>query len=163
MYRPDFGHDYPFLGGVKCDRRLLRSAESARASKLNSISEYVYQSIMTEDSAPELSALFGAVAMDEMRHYRGLSRLIYCLGGNPCARITVCTSRLSGGCECEGFGKLLASDIADEKHSEKEYLRLAASTGDPVAANFFTNLADDEANHVKLLCEARDRLTSRTK
>ena len=163
MYRPDFGHDYPFLSGVKCDRRLLRSAENARADKLNAISEYVYQSIMTEDISPELSAIFTAIAMDEMRHYRGISRLIYCLGGDPRARISVCTSHRSDGCEHEEMGKLLASDIADEKHSEKEYLRLAASTGDPVAANFFTNLADDEANHAKLLCESRERLTSHGK
>lgn len=160
MFRSDFGHDYPFLGGVRRDPRLIRPLQSARADELCAVSEYVYQSIVTEDDDPELSRLFNAIAMDEMRHFRGLSRILYCLGEDPCMRINVRTSRL-GPCAGDAeLGKLLASNIADEKQAEKEYLRLAASTGDPVAANFFTNLADDEANHAKLLCEARDRLTS---
>lgn len=161
MYQKNYGYDYPYLNGVRCDSGLARRVAQVRSDELNAISEYIYQSILLEDSEPELAALLDSLAMDEMRHFRGLSRMLYCMGEDPGMRGTVKTSRIKtqDGCAC-GIGKMLASDIADEKRSEKDYLCLAASTGDPVVACFFTNLADDEARHVKLLCEARERVSS---
>ena len=161
MYQKNYGYDYPYLNGVKRDACLARGAVKALSDELNAISEYIYQSILLEDSDPELAALLDSLAMDEMRHFRGLSRMLYCMGEDPGMRGSVRSSGIKtrDGRIC-GLGKMLASDIADEKRSEKDYLCLAASTGDPVAACFFTNLADDEARHVKLLCEARERVSS---
>ena len=161
MHQTNRGHDYPYLNGVRRDGCPIRSIVKAREDELNAVSEYIYQSILLEDTHPELAALLDSIAMDEMKHFRGLSRMLYCMGCDPGVRGTVKSSRIKteDGRVC-GIGKLLASDIADEKRSERDYLCLAASTGDPVAACFFTNLADDEARHVKLLCEARDRASS---
>ena len=159
----DFGHDYPYLDGIKCDKRLIRFAERARENELCDICEYVCRSAAFESSCPELAELYKSLAMDEMKHFYGLSRMLYCAGASPCVRADVRPMRLGLNPVCTEKGKLIASDIADEKSAEKKYLGAAAHTGDPSAANFFINLADDEARHAKLLCEARERESCRRK
>lgn len=147
-----------------CNRRyqknfqLASEAVRARAGELNSISEYLYLSIVFAEALPELSAHFERLAMEEMHHHRALGELILRLGGDPAERCAVRNSgRIDLGEDRDSRApvaatRALKNNVADEKRAAENYLRLASVAercGDLSAASLFRELAADERRHAK--------------
>ncbi len=126
------------------------------ASELSAIAEYTYGSVVFNDCEDELSELFGKIAMTEMHHFRTLSELICSLGGNPSLNTSLHTRHSDMGSDCSHrqngcVRKFLCDSIRDEISANQRYLKLAESAPTECAANILRNIADDEAQHVKLL------------
>ena len=137
---------------------LACEAARARAGELNSVSEYLYLSIVFADALPELSEYWNKLAMEEMHHHRALGELILRLGGDPAERCAVRNSGRINLCQdCDSRAPVAATraiknNIADERRTAENYKRLAAIAercGDVSAAALFRKLAADEARHAK--------------
>lgn len=137
---------------------LANAAAAARAGELNSISEYLYLSIVFADALPELSDFFEALACEEMQHHKALGELILRLGGDPAER---CAVRNSGRIDLSedrdsrapvAATRALKTNIIDERRACENYRRLRALAehcGDLSAAALFTELAQAEARHAR--------------
>jgi rubrerythrin len=130
----------------------------ARAGELNSISEYLYLSIVFADALPELSEYWNKLAMEEMHHHRALGELILRLGGDPAERCAVRNSGKISLCEdCDSRAPVAATralkrNICDEYQASENYRRLASIAercGDTPAASLFRKFSADEAKHAK--------------
>ena len=130
----------------------------ARAGELNSISEYLYLSIVFADALPELSEYWNKLAMEEMHHHRALGELILRLGGDPAERCAVRNSGMISLCEdCDSRAPVAATralkrNICDERQASENYRRLASIAercGDTPAASLFRKFSADEAKHAK--------------
>ncbi len=137
---------------------LANEAARARAGELNSISEYLYLSIMFAEALPELSEYWNNLAMEEMHHHRALGELILRLGGDPAERSAVRNSGRINLCQdCDSRApvaatRALKNNIMTERRHAEHYRRLAAAAekcGDLSAATLFSKLADDEIRHAK--------------
>ena len=137
---------------------LACEAARARAGELNSVSEYLYLSIMFADAYPELSESFEKLSMEEMHHHRALGELILRLGGDPAERSTVRNSGRINLCEDRdsrapvAATRALKNNIVSERRDAENYCRLAAMAercGDISAATLFSQFAADEARHAK--------------
>ena len=137
---------------------LACEAARARAGELNSVSEYLYLSIMFADAYPELSEYFEKLSMEEMHHHRALGELILRLGGDPAERSTVRNSGRINLCEDRdsrapvAATRALKNNIVYERRDAENYCRLAAMAercGDISAATLFSQFAADEARHAK--------------
>ena len=137
---------------------LASEAARARAGELNSISEYLYLSIVFADALPELSEYFERLAMEEMHHHRSLGELILRLGCDPAERSAVRNSGRINLCEDRdsrapvAATRALKNNIMDERRSSENYRRLAAIAercGDLTSASLFSKLSADEARHAK--------------
>lgn len=137
---------------------LACEAARARAGELNSVSEYLYLSIMFADAYPELSEYFEKLSMEEMHHHRALGELILRLGGDPAERSTVRNSGRINLCEDRdsrapvAATRALKNNIVSERRDAENYCRLAAMAercGDISAATLFSQFAADEARHAK--------------
>ena len=137
---------------------LACEAARARAGELNSVSEYLYLSIMFAEAYPELSEYFEKLSMEEMHHHRALGELILRLGGDPAERSTVRNSGRINLCEdCDSRApvaatRALKNNIVSERRDAENYCRLASMAercGDISAATLFSQFAADEARHAK--------------
>lgn len=137
---------------------LACEAARARAGELNSVSEYLYLSIMFADAYPELSEYFEKLSMEEMHHHRALGELILRLGGDPAERSTVRNSGRINLCEDRdsrapvAATRALKNNIMSERRDSENYCRLAAIAercGDISAATLFSQFAADEARHAR--------------
>ena len=137
---------------------LACEAARARAGELNSVSEYLYLSIMFADAYPELSEYFEKLSMEEMHHHRALGELILRLGGDPAERSTVRNSGRINLCEDRdsrapvAATRALKNNIVSERRDAENYCRLAAMAercGDISAATLFSQFAAVEARHAK--------------
>ena len=137
---------------------LACEAARARAGELNSVSEYLYLSIMFADAYPELSEYFEKLSMEEMHHHRALGELILRLGGDPAERSTVRNSGRINLCEDRdsrapvAATRALKNNLVSERRDAENYCRLAAMAercGDISAATLFSQFAADEARHAK--------------
>ena len=137
---------------------LACEAARARAGELNSVSEYLYLSIMFAEAYPELSEYFEKLSMEEMHHHRALGELILRLGGDPAERSTVRNSGRINLCEdCDSRApvaatRALKNNIVSERRDAENYCRLAAMAercGDISAATLFSQFAADEARHAR--------------
>ena len=137
---------------------LACEAARARAGELNSVSEYLYLSIMFAEAYPELSEYFEKLSMEEMHHHRALGELILRLGGDPAERSTVRNSGRINLCEDRdsrapvAATRALKNNIVSERRDAENYCRLAAMAercGDISAATLFSQFAADEARHAK--------------
>ena len=147
---------YPSLEGTVANCRLACELARSHIGELNSVSEYIYQSIMFEETMPELSDIFDELAMDEMNHFRLLGELIRTLGGDPALRTAVRNSgglvmREDKGCRAYvAASRELRRHIADELAAYNEYMRLAALSermGQLPAAALLRRIAADEREH----------------
>ena len=137
---------------------LACEAARARAGELNSVSEYLYLSIMFADAYPDLSEYFEKLSMEEMHHHRALGELILRLGGDPAERSTVRNSGKINLCQdCDSRApvaatRALKNNIIDERRAAENYRRLAMIAelcGDLSAASLFSKFAADEVKHAK--------------
>ena len=130
----------------------------ARAGELNSVSEYLYLSIVFADALPELADYFEKRAMEEMHHHRALGELILRLGGDPAERSCVRNSGKINLCEDPdsrapvAATRAIKNNIRDELQASENYRRLARiaeKCGDVSAARLFLQFAADETRHAK--------------
>ena len=130
----------------------------ARAGELNSVSEYLYLSIVFADALPELANYFEKRAMEEMHHHRALGELILRLGGDPAERSCVRNSGKINLCEDPdsrapvAATRALKNNIIAERRDSESYRRLsvmAERCGDASATALFLQFAADEARHAK--------------
>lgn len=137
---------------------LANEAARARAGELNSISEYLYLSIVFADALPELSEYFERLSMEEMHHHRALGELILRLGCDPAERSAVRNSGRINLCEDRdsrapvAATRALKNNIMDERRASENYRRLAAIAercGDLASVSLFSKLSADEARHAK--------------
>jgi rubrerythrin len=137
---------------------LASETARARAGELNSVSEYVYLSIVFAEALPELSEYFERIAIEEMHHHRALGELILRIGGDPAERSAVRNSGRINLCQDKdsrapiAAARALKHNIADEKRAAENYRRLAMiaeRSGDLSAASLFSKHAADEARHAK--------------
>ncbi len=147
---------YPSLEGTAANCRLACELMRSHAGELNAVSEYVYQSIMFDETMPELAEMFNEIAMSEMQHFRLIGELIRLLGGDPALRTAV---RNSGGlvmredksCRASvAAARELRRNIADELASYNEYIRvasLAERMGQLPASALLRRIAADEREH----------------
>ncbi len=130
----------------------------ARAGELNSISEYLYLSIVFDDALPELSEYWNRLAMEEMHHHRALGELILRLGGDPAERCAVRNSGRINLCEDRdsrapvAATRAIKNNITEERHAAENYKRLATIAercGDFGAVAFLGKRAADEIRHAE--------------
>lgn len=129
------------------------------ASEISAITEYTYGSVVFNDCEEELSKLFGKIAATEMHHFRTLSELIFSLGGNPSLNTSLHTHHSDMGADCSHrqngcVRRFLCDSIRDEISANARYLKLAECAPTECAADILRNIANDEAQHVKLLQSA---------
>ncbi len=84
--RYDVGEPYP---PTICTQKNIRYAQllrmdfSAPQGKLTAVTQYLYQSWVAQEKAPELAQALREIAHVEMRHLELLGKLIFSLGGTP--------------------------------------------------------------------------------
>ena len=122
--------------------------------ELEAISEYLYNSIMTEPYDKDESQLFEQVSEDEMRHFRLIGEMIRDLGGNPVIRTCIGVPPLSpeGLRQTEGRlpDSLYDRLLRDETDARAEYLALADIAPTAEAAETLRRIASDEERHAAL-------------
>ena len=148
----------PYPPISKCFEKSLSFASSLNASRLGelqTISEYIYQSILLEAQYPEVAKALEGIAMVEMRHYKILSELMHKLGVDPYLnnRIRTVPMNISGKNGKDILCKVknaLLQNISEENSSKEEYLRLAKSSPCSEIANILERIADDEGLHSEI-------------
>ena len=147
---------------IRCDGSMATALEKSYYDELLAISDYMYQSIVTERTKPHLSLLFSDIAMEEMRHFRTVGRLIFAMGHNPSIQLKIRQSVPTDRELCDdsepALRRQIRKNLADEKAAYHEYLRLAELTCDGAVHDILCRLAADERRHEKALAEAYDAL-----
>lgn len=147
---------------IRCDGNMAKELEKSYYDELLAISDYMYQSIVTERTKPHLSALFSDIAMDEMRHFRTVGRLIFAMGHNPSIQMKIRQSVPTDRELCDdsesALRRQIRKNLIDEKAAYHEYLRLAQSTCDGAVHDILCRIAADERRHERALADAYDAL-----
>ena len=144
--------EYPSLDGTTCNFRLACEVARQQAAELNTISEYLYQSIMFRETMPGLSDMFDGIALDEMHHFRMLGELINRLGGDVRGRGGICLREDKDSRAPVAAARTLGCNIAAERAAYNEYIRLASLAermGQLPAAALLRRIACDERSHIE--------------
>lgn len=148
---------YPDISDIKPDPKtaaVLYEAYAGRNGELEAISNYIYQSILFEGSAPIVSEMLECIAMVEMEHFRLLGRTILLLGANPAIKTAFKTTHLNRkGDVVSRIEKALSEDVESEKRAAEFYNKTARYTKDRTLASLLKRLAADEEHHAKLLSD----------
>ena len=148
---------YPDTDGIIKNTRLLCDIAGARAAEFETISNYVYYSLILADEYPMLSELFEKMSMTEMRHFQLLGRMMIKLGGDPSVRIRHSTA--SCGCVSHEsphqVKRILSDALEHEQAAHRNYTRICeACCADRCAAALIERLALDEEHHARMLSRA---------
>ena len=147
---------YPTISKcIKNDVSFASSLNASRLGELQTISEYIYQSILLESEYPEIAKALEGIAMVEMRHYKILSQLMHKLGADPNINNRIRTvpmniSDKNGKDILCKVKKTLLQNTAEESSSKEEYLRLAKCSPYPEIAKILKRIADDEELHSEI-------------
>ena len=131
--------------------------------ELQTVSDYIYQSIILEKEYPELSKTLEGIAIVEMRHYKMLSQLIYALGLDPHINNRIRTLPLGILYEndenvlCK-IKKTLLQNISEEDSAKEEYRKLANCSHDSKIAKILERIADDEELHAEIFSKTLHKL-----
>ena len=156
--------DFSLIGKVGEDRRLAHRLGECYDEELQGIASYLYRSIMTEELAPGVSALFDALAREEIRHFRRLGELILALGGNPIIHTTVKVDPLELSEDVPSrmacvLPRCLRESIREEQMLADRYETLLGRSGDRVVRSVLSSFATDEHRHLTLLCKTLEDIT----
>ena len=149
---------YPDTDGIMKNPALINPISAARVAELGDISDYIYFSLMLEETHPMLSELFDKMAMTEMRHFWLLGKMIIRLGGDPAVR-TRHSNPFYGKPEridCQTVRRIVSSALEGEQSAMKNYLKLAATTPDKAVSLLLERIAADEEHHARMLSCALD-------
>ena len=124
---------------------------------LNSISEFIYQSVILEESSPSLASLSEAIALSELKHYRLLSHVARMHGIDHKINFRV---KNSFNVPDSQDPLSLFSLFAEEKRERaKKYSTLSLS---PVfcqkCSATLASLADDERSHCEMILSETDKI-----
>ncbi len=155
---------YPSLNAISTDPRFAAKLEPLRISKLNSISDYLYESIIFENVYPWLSTLLEGIANVEARHFKMLSTLISRLGGDPAINchmrnIPIDISENTNSIAPRVARRILTQAISREKNTATEYRNLSGSCKDKKIGDILMRIAEDEDIHINILDTAYNRIT----
>lgn len=150
---------YPSPDLFKLDPRMARLLCRAYYDELETISTYIYNSILLEEAYPPLASLYEGIAMTEMRHFRMIGKSIRRLGGNHAIRtdlrvgtpdLALCApqSRIDAVVK-----QTLRAAISSEQTAAWEYRALADKTRDDPLRELLRRLAADEEEHARLFAE----------
>ncbi len=157
----------PYPSVSKCiekDVSFASSLNTLRLGELQTISEYIYQSILLEDEYPDIAKALESTAIVEMRHYKILSKLMCELGADPYLNNRIRTLPLNisdkndKNISCK-VKKALTQHISEENSAKEEYLRLANCSRDPEITKILERIAYDEELHSELFDKILHKLT----
>lgn len=145
------------VGRVTCDCRMAHKLGECYDEELQAIAAYIYRCVMTEEQAPHVSALFDAIARDEIFHFRRLGELILALGGTPTVHTTVHVEPLELPEDVASrlrwvLPRCLRDCIREEQSLIDRYETLIGKTSDRVVRSILAEFVADEQRHITLLC-----------
>lgn len=155
---------YPTVGDILPDRRMVRSLMHSYYAELDAVSTYLYNSILCEQDAPALSALFESLAEAEAIHYTLLGKAICRLGGNPSIHTELHLGSPIGKRDYPNppaspdTRRMLRQALTAEQMAAREYRLLSSRTPDPALARLLERLSRDEETHARLLRTGRGQL-----
>ncbi len=123
-------------------------------SELTGVLQYLYDAMVFQKECPEASAIFDALALDEMKHLRLLGELLLSLG--VCPRYTASPGWWNASPSVLSYETCLERAVCRAAEGETadaaRYRRLAESLCDEGIAALFLRLAEDEEMHLEMLC-----------
>jgi rubrerythrin len=146
---------YPSVSkDIEKDLNLAGCLNASKLSELQTISEYIYQSIVLEEKYPDIAKMLEKTAMVEMRHYKILSQLIYRLGGDSGLnnRIRTLPLDILYKSDCEAVQKIrktLLKNKYEEDSAAKEYRRLSKLSDDRKISRILERIGEDEELHAE--------------
>lgn len=145
---------YPDIEGVKPNLHLaqfIKDAYMGRDGELSGISDYIYQSIVLEESVPMFTQLLECMAITEMEHFKILGKLILLLGENPYIRSQIRTNIIKPNTDIsENLAALITNNIKKEEKSIQMYEKIISLSGDTVLNAILQRIIIDEEHHIKL-------------
>lgn len=156
MSHPEQNDRYPSTEHLKCDPRMARLLFRSYYDELETISTYIYNSLLLEECCPQTASLFETVAMTEMHHFRLLGSAIRHMGGNPVIRLDL---RVPAFDLCPDAPRakfdtvarqMLRAAINGEQTAAWGYRALADKTRDNALRDLLCRIAADEEEHAKL-------------
>lgn len=152
------------MGRIGTDVRMAHRLGECYDEELQSVAAYIYRSVMTEEPVPEISALFDALAREEIRHFRYLGELILALGGNPVLHTAVRVDPLElpedvpSRIRCV-LPRCLRESIREEQALIDRYETLLGRSSDRTVRSILAELITDEQRHIALLSAALEDIT----
>ena len=145
------------------DLPFSRALIPALLGELQTVSDYIYQSILLEKEYPYLSKTLEGIAIVEMRHYKMLSQLIYALGLDPHINNRIRTLPLgildkNDETVLYKVKKTLLQNISEEDSAKEEYRKLANCSHDSKIAKILERIADDEELHSEIFSKILHKL-----
>ena len=145
------------------DIAFANALNTSRLGELQTISEYIYQSIILEKKYPDISKTLEGIAIVEMKHYKILSQLMYALGVDPQTNNRIRTLPLGILDKNEEtvlckVRKTLLQNISEENSAKEEYRKLAKCSHDPKIAKILERIADDEELHSEIFSKLSSKL-----
>lgn len=141
----------------------LCAALGGSGGEFGTISEYVYQSVIFEQSYPETARIFSELAKVEMHHLRMITELVNKLGATPVygwysGKEPVYWNGSSVNYTRE-LHTALIHDLNGEQKAYSAYVSLARQSGDRYVFAVLTRIALDEMIHTSLLKSLISRRT----
>jgi bacterioferritin len=131
------------------DSKVLEQLNTALASELTAIAQYMAQSEMCQGwGYARLGGLTKARAIEEMKHAEGLIERIIFLDGIPAVNVAL-IPKLGTNPKTQ-----LEIDLADELDAVKEYnaaIKICSQAGDDGSRSLFESMLKDEEHHADFL------------
>lgn len=143
-----YPEDRPRTQNLRLARQLF-PLYTGNGGELSAISDYLYAALRLEESNPDLSNLFDALAQTEMHHLRLLGRTIRDLGGNPLIRTHVDSTPCSGSLP-QNLPGLLNQFRHAEQITADNYRYLITQTDDEAVQNLLHRIILDEEKHAEV-------------
>lgn len=154
----NLSNPYPEIRVERPSRKsaiLLTQFLAGRDSELTAISDYAFQSVITESCDPALSDILECISITEMKHFRILSNLITKLGSPP---VLFTTDRRGhkhfwnssfSNTNTEPL-KFIAENIQNEKTAVSNYRQIALQINDRYIREVIERIILDEEHHLKI-------------
>lgn len=134
-------------------------------SKMNTITLFLYNHIIIEDSWKELSDAFQKIAMIEMKHLQIFSKMCYLLGVDP--RLWECHNDFleywSPGYNVypKHIKSMLENAIIQKQNTISSYQYQIDSIDDSIIQEMLKRILLDEEIHVQILCSYLKQYTEK--
>lgn len=152
---------YPAIRTEKRDLnavQILMPLYTGAYGELTSLSNYTYQSLITQRRNKRLSDILDCISMTEMKHFRILGSVIKMLGGDPVFRLELPKRRYqwwnSEFCDFEKNPEVfIQSNIISETEGLRAYRRALSSINDKYIKLIIERIIIDEELHIKIFEE----------
>ena len=128
------------------------------ASKLVSIHDYIYMSLVFAESSPELSDIFECISISEMKHFKLYAKLLYLSGVHPGYKALMPYMKNSFQNTVRTAPIPALEQLYNSERISASNTRLVLSqVNDPSAVKVLKRVVTDEDHHEKLLYELGKR------